>query len=410
MKNNSTNAKMSKRVCAARCLIEIKDDDLVLKCSNVSCNHIYHEGCTDAGKRIRGLAKYIGELKTLQFKCSLCIEKEKPLLAAMNDITIEVKKRDELLRESNKLMHQKIENLEKLMEKHYESTLDEIITTQAKIESICPSNAHEKSDWSNVVKKNPNQKRMKEHVVIIRPNGDEMKRSDVKQALRSSIDASLINSNGISPISSNGIAVRCSDEESQKKLIENLANVESINAAEPKRSNPRVKILRVDTPETKDEDFINRLKKQNDELKLENCIILKRENVMRFGKRVDERFNIVMEIAKSDYDILMDNKKIRHQFQIYNVVDNIYIRRCFKCFGYNHIAKDCKNERACPKCSKNHEREAKCESSEVKCVNCINQNKRLNLNLNVNHEVWSKECETYKQKLARSKLVLQRSR
>jgi hypothetical protein len=39
------------------------------------------------------------------------------------------------------------------------------------------------------------------------------------------------------------------------------------------------------------------------------------------------------------------------------------------------------------------------DNKEEKCINCYEANERLKLGLDINHAVWSKDCEVYKQKL-----------
>ncbi|KAJ8983457.1 hypothetical protein NQ317_013332 [Molorchus minor] len=48
--------------------------------------------------------------------------------------------------------------------------------------------------------------------------------------------------------------------------------------------------------------------------------------------------------------------------------DYVYVNRCYKCLGFNHIAKDCRNSKACSKCSLDHEGE--CKTKQNKCTNC----------------------------------------
>ena len=45
--------------------------------------------------------------------------------------------------------------------------------------------------------------------------------------------------------------------------------------------------------------------------------------------------------------------------------------QCMKCRGYNHLARDCKNQEICLICHGQH-RTVNCESQEkiMKCINC----------------------------------------
>ena len=100
----------------------------------------------------------------------------------------------------------------------------------------------------------------------------------------------------------------------------------------------------------------------------------------------------------------MRKRRIKHNFEIYKVVDNIYVKRCYNCFGFNHNASDCKNAMACPRCAGNHKSD-QCQSQFKRCVNCMKVNENLNLSLDTNHESWDKRCHVYKNKLEKSKNI-----
>lgn len=101
----------------------------------------------------------------------------------------------------------------------------------------------------------------------------------------------------------------------------------------------------------------------------------------------------------------MKEKKLRHQFSLYKVVDNIYVRRCYKCCGFNHIAANCKNKIACSRCAGDHKYN-ECKERKEKCINCMMMNEKLKMNLKINHNAWAKECIVYKRKVESSKKAL----
>ena len=51
----------------------------------------------------------------------------------------------------------------------------------------------------------------------------------------------------------------------------------------------------------------------------------------------------------------------------------VEVQQCFKCYQYNHIAKDCQNELACSKCGDKHLRK-ECQSTTTECTNCGEDN------------------------------------
>lgn len=156
-------------------------------------------------------------------------------------------------------------------------------------------------------------------------------------------------------------------------------------------------------PEVEDEKLIEQLAKQNQEFNLSRIKVLKREKIHRNGRLIEDVCNVVIECDSTEsYEKIMLKKKIKHQFEVYNVVDNVYVMRCFKCFGFNHKAGDCKNNLTCPKCAKSHKAEDCIENSK-NCTNCIHANEFLKLKLKTNHEAWDRACPIYQNKLDKSR-------
>ena len=68
------------------------------------------------------------------------------------------------------------------------------------------------------------------------------------------------------------------------------------------------------------------------------------------------------------------------------------VTQCYKCQGFNHIAKDCKNDQKCVRCAGAH-KSTECpdknkETLKIKCSNCHG-----------NHEASSRECQKFKDQI-----------
>lgn len=74
--------------------------------------------------------------------------------------------------------------------------------------------------------------------------------------------------------------------------------------------------------------------------------------------------------------------------------DHYSVKRCFKCWGYYHIAKNCKREETCHKCAGNH-KVSDCKASTMKCVNCMYKIKTYNVKINDEHDALSRKCPTF---------------
>lgn len=81
------------------------------------------------------------------------------------------------------------------------------------------------------------------------------------------------------------------------------------------------------------------------------------------------------------------------------IYDALEIRRCFKCWGFNHIAKNCNKEIVCPKCSESHASKD-CKSDVLKCFLCSNLKGKQNLDIDTEHATFDRKlCHVYKHKL-----------
>lgn len=93
-----------------------------------------------------------------------------------------------------------------------------------------------------------------------------------------------------------------------------------------------------------------------------------------------ENYNILVEVDGLTYKNAMLNKRINIHWQRCRVVGCLDLQRCFKCSGFNHKSANCNSPMACPKCAESHNLKD-CTNQVPKCINCVNTNKRLSLNL-----------------------------
>lgn len=209
----------------------------------------------------------------------------------------------------------------------------------------------------------------------------------------------------------NGIVIRCDNDDERDKLMseasEKLGDGYVIKL--PTKRLPRFKILKVDQPETDDEAFLRDLRRRNSiiddpKYKME---IIKREQVKIKGNIIEDCFNIVVQVDGETFNKVMAQGKLKTIWKVCKVVDNVYLRRCYKCYGFNHEAKTClQPDVACSSCSLPHNY-SNCSSVEMKCIVCVNTNLRIkDLKLPENHSVWSKQCPVYQRKLAMSKKAI----
>jgi hypothetical protein len=266
----------------------------------------------------------------------------------------------------------------------------------------------ENTSWSDVVSKRTKQKAKKANpIVIVRPNNETKSRDDIYNSLKN-IDSTKFEINGVNNVSKNGIAISCKDTNTQLDLLEELNNnlTCDFEAKLPEKFTPRLKILMVKDNDCENDEFTTTLIKQNNLLHAEAQIkVVKKESVFKNKSLVPNCFNYIIDVDKITHDKLINEGKIRFGWLICKVVENIHVIRCYKCMRYGHIADKCKNERTCAKCGENHETK-NCTSQFNRCINCVSYNNKLNLNLNVDHNVWDKSCEVFKRRFEMCKKAL----
>ena len=94
----------------------------------------------------------------------------------------------------------------------------------------------------------------------------------------------------------------------------------------------------------------------------------------------------------------MSDPKLLIGWDVCKVAESFDLMRCFNCSGYHHTANKCTSSVICPKCSGNH-KIADCKSQVESCINCINVNLALKLNLDCKHAAWSRTCSVYLRKI-----------
>lgn len=112
------------------------------------------------------------------------------------------------------------------------------------------------------------------------------------------------------------------------------------------------------------------------------------------------KYNALIEVHKDLFKELMEAKDCC--FNKCFVFDKLNVKRCFKCWGFNHNSKDCTNKIQCPKCSGDHS-EDKCGSAKLECVNCLKAIARLNLDLDAGHDTRNNCCPVYQRRLEKER-------
>lgn len=233
--------------------------------------------------------------------------------------------------------------------------------------------------------------------VIVKPVEKTQKSTVTRDEIKNKISFKEIKANGLKKVRDGGILINCQSQAETMKLkqlvMEKIGDKYEVEI--PTSRKPRLKIIDV-FDEMTNEEVIENIKTQNELLEHADIEV---KAILNKSKRNNKRngFDVIIEAKQEDCNIMLQMQSINIGWKRCKVVEHTYIKRCYNCCGFSHIAKDCRNKRSCRKCAGDHEGE--CNSVTIKCINCSILNDRLNLKLNTQHEAYDRSCEVYKRKI-----------
>ncbi|KAK9720559.1 hypothetical protein QE152_g21975 [Popillia japonica] len=176
--------------------------------------------------------------------------------------------------------------------------------------------------YSNVTKKNS-------EVLVVKPKHDkqsEITKKDVKTKINPGKLAVGVET--VTNISSGGIGINCSNNESKEKIKDTVRKElgNKYEIIEPKLKNPKIIAVGIESEiiDQEDNEILDSIIKQNALREIDDSIADQIKIIRKYKPK-----------AKRDHG---------------NIVIEVDIIRCFKCMGFNHFAKDCRNDIACGKC------------------------------------------------------------
>ncbi|XP_077279855.1 uncharacterized protein LOC143907159 [Temnothorax americanus] len=254
--------------------------------------------------------------------------------------------------------------------------------------------------YSDVIKE-----RKEENILIIKPKVQQ--ESEItKKTIKDKIDITKMEI-GITKLrkgSKGTVILGCETEKEKDKLktMVQAAMGEEVKVSEPQKGKPKIKIINVGGEEMKMEDdkLIDTIKKQN-RIGKESCMHLVKK-ILRGKNKDTEQGSVIIEVDESTHNSLINRGKINLGWRKCPIFNYISVRRCFNCWGYYHIAKNCTRQETCYKCARNHKAN-ECTTAKKRCVNCTYKNQTYNLKINVEHEALNSECPTFKKVLEEEK-------
>lgn len=240
-------------------------------------------------------------------------------------------------------------------------------------------------------------------VVVITPKDVLQKSDKTKNDIKNKMDPTNTQINGIRHAAKGAIVIECKDNESREQVKSDAVKELGVgySVVIPKPKNYKIKICGISEKLSEDE-IIDCLIKQNKYLKAEDEIkVVKTIEIKK--PKCDIRYQTLIETNRDTYKRIMEANKLFIKWDSCKVFEHISVVRCFKCLGFNHVQKYCTKKLSCKYCAGEHASSDCKTSDQLQCVNCLWHVNNLNVNLNVQHDAFSKECPVLERKLLQEK-------
>lgn len=183
--------------------------------------------------------------------------------------------------------------------------------------------------------------------VIIKPKDSKQKASDTCDDIKKQFNRKELNACEIKKLYGGGVIVRCENNTDtrtmkMKQMVEQKFG-DKYDIRLPALLKPRVKILNVD--DVDEDDIIDELKSRND-LIMDSAEITVKKILDKKSNRFVAK-DVILEVDYQTFERMMEAGRVKIGWRSCKVVHHVHITRCFKCCGFGHIAKDCKNKLAC---------------------------------------------------------------
>lgn len=205
------------------------------------------------------------------------------------------------------------------------------------------------------------------------------------------------------------IKIQCDSRSDSNKLKEQISNKlkNQFIIQENILKQPKIKITGIKLEKqlsnnelqqcfTEQNDIIN----DGDHFEIEHIKYIAFKNTYTIFARVNG--NLYKKIMNS-------GNKLFFGWQSCIVYDSNILTRCFKCNGFNHTAKNCRNKLMCSFCAGEHTLEqCKKEENNRKCGNCLLANRKFHKKCPIDHSADEiSKCESFKHfdKLNKSKIA-----
>ncbi|XP_077279098.1 uncharacterized protein LOC143906728 [Temnothorax americanus] len=408
---------MEKQVICRHCRKEIKTQ--LVKC--IPCDKVFHPSC----HKLHKVYDSANELVSCHGKYEIFTIKN-----THSEEASSVKERRPSNTEDNQAgssMETKIDWLVRKVrdEMIHKNEIKSIITSivREELEGYRKELEEMKKMWSVMSSGNASRsyceavkEKKKENVIIIKPK-EQQESEKTKKVVKENIDIKNM-AVGVSKLRKGGkgaLILGCESEQELKQLKSTAVSKlgDKYQIIEPRGAQPKLKIFNLDEEEIKCDEgqIVDMIIKQN------HLDEKKRGFYIKIVKKIDRRGQdgntnttrakrengmLIVEVDEITHVEMLKTEKINIGWRKCHVTNYVNVKRCYNCWGFYHIAKNCTRPVTCSKCAGNH-KDSECKVEKEKCVNCMYKNKTYNLKINEEHGAMSRECPTLKKLLEEEK-------
>lgn len=103
---------------------------------------------------------------------------------------------------------------------------------------------------------------------------------------------------------------------------------------------------------------------------------------------------VILEVDETTQELMLRREKINIGWRRCLVLKFYSVKRCFKCWGHYHLARDCTRQTTCHICAGSHKAD-ECKETKKRCVNCMHKIKMFNVKISDDHDALSVEPDLH---------------